>query len=683
MSSLNFNNEDYAKIKSAHINRGILFEDESFPNTPANIESLSGENPLPPEFKRIREISENPVIKAEGPPGAICLGSLSNINFISAISMIAERSKLLENLFPDLKEMNNLKSIKNYAGVFRIRFWIDGAFTFVVVDDVLPMIKGKIICPHSSNQNEFWPSLLAKAYAKLLGGYDRLEKLRLEDALQDLTGCVLDTITFQDKTVPNDLRKIKLFETLGQDLNDGSIVLLCSKSDLLYEEIIDNSKESNAFCDALCAPRRLGSVDHASGLCSNYAYMLTKTCVVPKNPSAMGAMLSALKITQDTPKDRLLRLRSVITVQSKTTSFGEWKGAYSEGSQEWEELSIKDRSRIGLVVSTEAEFWMPLSALFKYFIGAIVARLPKTGIFGSWSLAEYNGIWRASNSGGSLDFRNSFLQNPQYLFEMVKDTPEEVLVSLNRKYTWDMETRKVVEQTSSPAIGFALLKVESNRDVKVHRLSTCSVVDVHPTKSHRAVFGRYKLCHGRYVLVPFLKEPQQEADYFLRMYLPRNLMNKELIYDRPPKGPFEIFTGAPLIITRIEMLRGENLGSLKTKSLGRNSTSSIYCKVSCESSSCTGRIINDNSSPTWNESFIFYRAKPEKQPIRIEVYNKQTFGADEFLGEGVLNAPESIGNGDHEINLYTKAKNSEERARLKGTIFVSIATVDMANFRDI
>nr|CDS29264.1 calpain 5 [Hymenolepis microstoma] len=670
--------------------RGILFEDEIFPNTPANVESLSGENPSPPEFKRIREISENPVIKAEGPPGAICLGSLSNINFISAISMIAEKSKLLENLFPDLKEMNNLKSIKNYAGVFRIRFWIDGAFTFVVVDDVLPMIKGKIICPHSSNQNEFWPSLLAKAYAKLLGGYDRLENLRLEDALQDLTGCVLDTITFQDKIVPNDLRKIELFETLGQDLNDGAIVLLCSKSDLISEETTDKSKEASPdenktddVSDELCAPRRLGSVDHASGLCSNYAYMLTKTCVVPKDPSAMGAMLSALKITQDTPKNRLLRLRSVITVQSKTTSFGEWKGAYSEGSQEWEELSIKDRSRIGLVVSTEAEFWMPLTSVFRYFTGAIVARLPKAGMFGSWCLAEYNGIWRANNSGGSLDFRNSFLQNPQYLFEMVKDTPEEVLVSLNRKYTWDMEARKVVEQTSSPAIGFALLKVESNRDVKVHLLSTCSVVDVHPTKSHRAVFGRYKLCYGRYVLVPFLKEPQQEADYFLRMYLPRNLMHKELIYDKPPKGPFEIFTGTPIIITRIEIVRGENLGSLKTKSFGMKSTSSTYCKVFCENSSCTGRIINDNSNPTWNESFIFYRAKPNKQPIRIEVYNKQAFGADEFLGEGVLNAPESTGNGDHEINLYTKARNSEERVRLKGIIYVSLATVDMANFREI
>ena len=78
-------------------------------------------------------------------------------------------------------------------------------------------------------------------------------------------------------------------------------------------------------------------------------------------------------------------------------------------------MSVRDRTRIGLVVTTEAEFWLPLSALVTYFAGAIVARLPKTGIFGPWNLADFQGIWRSDNSGGSLKFRNSFLRNPQVL----------------------------------------------------------------------------------------------------------------------------------------------------------------------------------------------------------------------------------------------------------------------------
>ncbi|KAL5970867.1 Calpain-5 [Taenia solium] len=685
MRTVNFNNQDYSKIKSGHLSRGILFEDEGFPNTLSNLESLVGNSLSPPEFKRPRDICETAVLKVDGPPGAICLGSLSNINTILAMSLIAERTKLLENLFPDLKEQNNLNNISTYSGAFRVRFWIDGACTFVVVDDLLPMINGRFICPHSSTPNEFWPSILAKAYAKLLGGYDRLDKLRLEDALQDLTGCVLDALTFRNLSSGNELRRVEMFETLEQALSDGAINDLTTdpgeNSALKDEENSATDQDEDSF-DEMCVPRRLGTIDNVSGFCSNYAYMLTKTCVVPRNPTAMGAVLSAFKITQDAPKDRLLRLRSVLTIQSKATSFGEWKGAYSEGSQEWEDLSVRDRSRIGLVVSTESEFWIPLSAMVRYFTGAIIARLPKTGIFGPWSLAGYNGIWRAENSGGSLEFRSSFLQNPQYMFEMTKETPEEVLISLNRKYTWDLERQAIIKETSPPAIGFALLEVESNREVRAHLLSMCTVVGLHTAKRHRAVFGRYRLARGRYVLVPFLQEPQQEADYYLRIFLPRNLLNKELIYDQPQRGVFTIFTGTPVIITRINLLHGANLASLKSRGFGLTSSSSPYCRVSCERSCCTGRVVRENNNPVWNESFIFYRAKPNKQPIKIEVFDKRAIGADEFLGEGIINAPESTGSGDFDINLYTKPKD-ENRVRLKGTVSVSLYTVDMENYMNI
>ncbi|KAL5108993.1 Calpain-5 [Taenia crassiceps] len=691
MRTVNFNNEDYIKIKAGHLSRGILFEDERFPSTISNLESLVGNTLSPPEFKRPRDICETAVLKVDGPPGAICLGSLSNINAILAMSLIAERTKLLENLFPDLKEQNNLTNSSTYSGAFRVRFWIDGTCTFVVVDDVLPIINSRFICPHSSNPNEFWPSILAKAYAKLLGGYDRLDNLRLEDALQDLTGCVLDALTFNNLSSGNELRRIEMFEALEQALSDGAIVLLCTKSSLTIDskengalkdgENPKTNQDEDSF-DEMCAPRRLGTIDQVSGFCSNYAYMLTKTCVVPRNPTAMGTVLSAFKITQDAPKDRLLRLRSVITIQSKATSFGEWKGAYSEGSQEWEDLSVRDRSRIGLVVSTESEFWIPLSAMVKYFTGALIARLPKTGIFGPWSLVDYNGIWRAENSGGGLEFRSSFLQNPQYMFEMTKEAPEEVLISLNRKYTWDFERQAIIEETSPPAIGFALLEVESNREVRAHLLSTCTVVGVHTAKKHRAVFGRYRLTRGRYVLVPFLQEPQQEADYYLRIFLPRNLLNKELIYDQPQRGVFAIFTGTPVIITRIKLLHGANLASLKSRGFGSTSSSSPYCRVSCEGSSCTGRVVRENNNPVWNEAFILYRAKPNKQPIKIEVFDKRAIGADEFLGEGIINAPESTGSGDFDINLYTKPKD-ENRVRLKGTVSVSLYTVDMENYMNI
>ncbi|VDN13928.1 unnamed protein product [Dibothriocephalus latus] len=86
--------------------------------------------------------------------------------------------------------------------------------------------------------------------------------------------------------------------------------------------------------DELCAPRSLGSIDPETGLCSNFGYLLTKTCLMPRDPSIMGSIVSAFKRAQDCPpRDRLLRLRSLFAASTSTLSYGEWKGAYSDTSK--------------------------------------------------------------------------------------------------------------------------------------------------------------------------------------------------------------------------------------------------------------------------------------------------------------------------------------------------------------
>ncbi len=57
---------------------------------------------------------------------------------------------------------------------------------------------------------------------------------------------------------------------------------------------------------------------------------------MPRDATVKGAVMSAFKLFNDSgtpPRERLLRLRSVLTVSSKSTSFGEWKGAYSDSSK--------------------------------------------------------------------------------------------------------------------------------------------------------------------------------------------------------------------------------------------------------------------------------------------------------------------------------------------------------------
>ncbi|KAF4016481.1 hypothetical protein G4228_007909 [Cervus hanglu yarkandensis] len=189
--------QDYEALKERCLSDGSLFEDKSFPASLRSIGSgpLLRKLPSRLQWKRPPELHSNPLFySAKAKRLDLCQGLVGDCWFLAALQALSLHQDILSRVVP-----LNQSFTEQYAGIFQFWFWHFGKWVPVVVDDRLPVNEaGQLVFVSSTYKNLFWGALLEKAYAKLSGSYEDLQRGQVSEALVDFTGGVTMTINLAE-----------------------------------------------------------------------------------------------------------------------------------------------------------------------------------------------------------------------------------------------------------------------------------------------------------------------------------------------------------------------------------------------------------------------------------------------------------------------------------------------------
>ncbi|CAE7460886.1 CAPN2 [Symbiodinium natans] len=245
-----------------------------------------------------KEGCNGPLIKDGACAHDIQQGNLGDCYFLSAVAAVSQSDVLVARLLPGSQTINQ-------EGIYAVRFWQDGAWRIVVVDDQLPC-RGKDQPIFAAARNgDFWVAVVEKAFAKLNGSYRAISSGSQPDALFCLTGILMPrTLKLRPyRADPSD--KQELFNLMCECASTGGLLGCASKG------------------------------KWEMGIAPLHAYTILGLCQI----RAGGGI------------ERLVHVRN------PWGSGKEWQGRFSDGDAAWSEVSAKDKERLGGARSHKDGTW--------------------------------------------------------------------------------------------------------------------------------------------------------------------------------------------------------------------------------------------------------------------------------------------------------------------------------------
>ncbi|XP_060710438.1 calpain-5-like [Hemiscyllium ocellatum] len=627
-----YKGQDYRALRRSCQRQRSLFEDPHFPVTNDSI-YYTKSPPGTIEWKRPGELCEDPRLFVDGISSRdLNQGSLGNCWFVAACSCLATEPSLWKKVIPDHGSQEwNPKRPGDYAGIFHFRFCRFGAWLDVVIDDRLPTMNGQLIFCHSADHREFWCSLLEKAYAKLNGCYEALDGGNTGDALVDFTGGVSEPVALTQGDYSGDL----------------------DKRNRLYHNLLKaHSRSSLISCSIRPDPGEQLEAQMDCGLVKGHAYGVTDVRKVRVGQGLMAFFKQE--------KLYMIRMRN-------PWGSTEWNGPWSDGSEEWQKISKAERENIGVTVRDDGEFWMDFEDFVRNFTDLVVCRQINTSLFSfhkTWAEASLFGEWTVcsyplqNRSGGCLNNRTTFLQNPQFVFQIPRD--DSALMSLQQ------EDRRLYRKDGSGnnlSIGFEIFRVEENRKYRMHALQQQATGTTY--SNSRSVFLRSELKQGRYVVIPSTFDPGQSGKFLLRLFTETTSRLRELTLDQPKPSFWSCCLGYPKRVTSVHVHSAAGLRLPDSPSLP-----DAYAVIQSEGVSVKSKVHEAESNPDFDLKGLFYR-KHEKKPIKIQVWSRR-FLRDLLLGEVTVAADQNEMASSYVLQLQTRSDCSPPA----GSLLVEISSSD-------